>query len=84
MGPPPGLLRGATGNTPSLRAEYSSAKGGWLHRKLFNCNALSDKPKAVSQCPDLKVLPDQPGSLMVVHPVYEGHSCPLARRMAVP
>jgi len=50
MGHTPGLLRGATANTPSARAECSRGKGGWRHHKCSNCNWLRDQPKVVCQC----------------------------------
>jgi hypothetical protein len=47
LGTTPGLLRGATVNTPGTQAQLSRGRGGWSQRKLSDHNRLRDQPKAV-------------------------------------
>ena len=56
-----GLLRDATGQTPSAWAQRSRGRGGWMHRKCSKCNRLRDQPKVACQCLNLRELPHQPG-----------------------
>jgi hypothetical protein len=70
-----GTRRGATGKTPSARAEARRGRGGWRWPKSSNCNKLRDQPNVVFQCRNHTELPSPPGIHAEVNP-----PCPSVER----